>query len=118
MNVINSALLDACNSKRVRFCQYLPPVSCCYTNGSFFDLKHLSGSHSEHRIKSEEASYRPRVNARLMPEAEPRRRFSKYLGWVDPSCPSLNGIGLKGVGGYAVVRTPFPQSLCQQHVTL
>lgn len=56
--------------------------------------------------KNKGASYRPRVNARLMPEAEPRRRSSKYLGWVTLSCPSLNGIGLKGVGGYAVIGKP------------
>jgi hypothetical protein len=58
------------------------------TVSGLFIAPHHSGSLGEYRIKTSPAhlafKYRPRVNARLMPEAEPRRRSSKYLGWVAP----------------------------------
>ncbi len=46
---------------------------------------------------------RPRVNARLMPEAEPRRRFQVNIsGGLSPCCTASLGFGEKGVGGYEV----------------
>lgn len=50
---------------------------------------HLTGSHPEHRISEGAGLNRPRVNARLMPEAEARRRFKNISAGLTPSCPSL-----------------------------
>lgn len=46
-----------------------------------------------------------RVHARSMPEAEVRSAANQVDSTgVPPSCTSLRGIGVRGVGGFAVVR--------------
>lgn len=46
-----------------------------------------------------------RVHARSMPEAEVRSAANQVDSTgVPPSCASLRGIGVRGVGGFAVVR--------------
>lgn len=50
----------------------------------------------------------PAMNARLMPRGRAPAGIHKLLGRVDPSCPASDGLGLKGVGGCAVIRNPLP----------